>query len=61
VTKGIAEASAPHNVWITYSGLEEQHADVKLFLEKANHKNINAIIIIGTDDATIFEACQYSQ
>ncbi|MFG6090538.1 LacI family DNA-binding transcriptional regulator [Enterobacter soli] len=55
VTKGIAEASAPHNVWITYSGLEEQHADVKLFLEKANHKNINAIIIIGTDDATILK------
>lgn len=55
VTRGIAEASAPHNVWVTYSGLEEQHADVKLFLEKASHKDINAIIIIGTDDATIFK------
>lgn len=32
VTKGIAEASAPHNVWVSYCGLEEQHADVKLFL-----------------------------
>ncbi len=55
VTKGIAEASAPHNVWISYCGLEEQRADVKLFLEKASHKNINAIIIIGTDDSTIFK------
>lgn len=55
VTKGIAEASAPHNVWITYCGLEEQHADVKLFMEKASHKSINAIIIIGTDDSTIFK------
>ena len=53
VTKGIAEASAPHNVWISYCGLEEQRANVKLFLEKASHKNINAIIIIGTDDSTI--------
>ncbi|QMM51386.1 LacI family DNA-binding transcriptional regulator [Enterobacter sp. RHB15-C17] len=55
VTKGIAEASAPHDVWISYCGLEEQRADVKLFLEKAGHKNINAIIIIGTDDSTIFK------
>lgn len=55
VTKGIAEASAPHNVWISYCGLEEQNADVKLFMEKASHKNINAIIIIGTDDSTIFK------
>lgn len=55
MTKGIAEASAPHNVWVSYCGLEEQHANVKLFLEKASHKNINAIIIIGTDDSTIFK------
>lgn len=55
VTKGIAEASAPHNVWVSYCGLEEQHADVKLFMEKASHKSINAIIIIGTDDPTIFK------
>lgn len=55
MTKGIAEASAPHNVWISYCGLEEQNADVKLFMEKASHKNINAIIIIGTDDSTIFK------
>ncbi len=55
VTKGIAEACAPHNVWVSCCGLEEQHADVKLFMEKASHKNINAIIIIGTDDSTIFK------
>jgi hypothetical protein len=55
VTKGITEASAPHNVWVSCCGLEEQHADVKLFMEKASHKNINAIIIIGTDDSTIFK------
>ena len=55
VTKGIAEASAPHNVWISYCGLEEQRADVKLFLEKASQKNINAIVIIGTDDPTILK------
>ena len=55
MTKGIAEACAPHNVWVSCCGLEEQHADVKLFMEKASHKNINAIIIIGTDDSTIFK------
>lgn len=55
VTKGIAEACSPHNVWVSCCGLEEQHADVKLFMEKASQKNINAIIIIGTDDATIFK------
>lgn len=28
VTKGIAEACSPHNVWVSCCGLEEQHADV---------------------------------
>lgn len=55
VTKGIAEASAPHDVWITHCALEEQHADVKLFLEKAGQKSINAVVIIGTDDPTILK------
>ncbi|HEY1847441.1 MAG TPA: LacI family DNA-binding transcriptional regulator [Buttiauxella sp.] len=55
VTKGISEACAPHNVWVSYCGLEEQRADVKFFLEKASHKNINAIVIIGSDDSTIFK------
>lgn len=55
VTKGITEACAWHNVWVSCCGLEEQHADVKLFMEKASQKNINAIIIIGTDDSTIFK------
>ncbi|MFW0767998.1 LacI family DNA-binding transcriptional regulator [Trabulsiella odontotermitis] len=54
VTRGIAQALKPHNVWLSYCGLEEQRADVKLFLEKANHKDINAIIIIGCDDDTLF-------
>lgn len=55
VTKGITEACARHNVWVSCCGLEEQHADVKLFMEKASQKNINAIIIIGTDDSIIFK------
>ncbi|MGE6981151.1 LacI family DNA-binding transcriptional regulator [Kluyvera intermedia] len=55
VTKGIAEASAPHDVWVSHCALEEQRADVKLFLEKANQKNINAAVIIGTDDPTILK------
>lgn len=55
VTRGIADAIEPHDVYLTYCGLEEQDADIKLFLEKANNKNINAIIIIGTDDSTVFK------
>lgn len=54
VTRGIAEACASHDVHISYCPLEEQRADVKLFLEKAGAKNISAIIIIGTDDQAIF-------
>ncbi|KNC93099.1 LacI family DNA-binding transcriptional regulator [Trabulsiella odontotermitis] len=54
VTRGIAQALKPHNVWLSYCGLEEQRADIKLFLEKANHKDINAVIIIGCDDDTLF-------
>ncbi|MET6679406.1 LacI family DNA-binding transcriptional regulator [Citrobacter amalonaticus] len=53
VTRGIAEAVASHDVWVSYCGLDEQRADIKTFLEKANHKNINAIILIGIDDPTI--------
>ncbi|MRS15430.1 LacI family DNA-binding transcriptional regulator [Enterobacteriaceae bacterium RIT691] len=55
VTRGIADAVAPHDVYLTFCGLEEQDADIRVFLEKASHKNINAIIIIGTDDATVFK------
>lgn len=54
VTRGVAEACASHDVYISYCPLEEQRADVKLFLEKAGAKNISAIIIIGTDDQAIF-------
>lgn len=55
VTKGISEALAPYNVYLSFCGLEEQHADVRLFLDKARHKDINATLIIGTDDPTIFK------
>ncbi|MGP2448147.1 LacI family DNA-binding transcriptional regulator [Pantoea stewartii subsp. indologenes] len=54
VTRGIAEACASHDVHISYCPLEEQRADVKLFLEKAGAKSNDAIIIIGTDDQAIF-------
>ncbi|MDJ0036778.1 LacI family DNA-binding transcriptional regulator [Pantoea allii] len=54
VTRGIAEACATHDVHISYYPLEEQRADVKLFLEKAGAKSNDAIIIIGTDDQAIF-------
>ncbi|MDU6412472.1 MAG: LacI family DNA-binding transcriptional regulator [Yersiniaceae bacterium] len=54
VTRGIAEALAAHNVCLSYCGLEEQHADIEAFLDKAGNKQINAVIIIGTDDAAIF-------
>ncbi|WP_312947763.1 LacI family DNA-binding transcriptional regulator [Superficieibacter sp.] len=55
VTKGIADATAAHDVYLSYCGLEEQRPDLKLFLDRASNKNINAIIIIGTDDPTIFK------
>lgn len=55
VTRGIADAVEPHDVYLTFCGLEEQHADIKAFLDKANRKNINAIIIIGTDDSTVLK------
>lgn len=41
VTKGIAEAIAPYNVYLNYYGLEEQDADIKLFIDKVNNKSIN--------------------
>ncbi|TDN49450.1 LacI family transcriptional regulator [Buttiauxella sp. JUb87] len=53
VIKGIVEAIAPHDIYIRYCGLEEQQADLKLFLKKASDSNINAMIIIGVDDPTI--------
>lgn len=53
VIKGIVEAIAPHDIYIRYCGLEEQQADLELFLKKASDSNINAIIILGVDDPTI--------
>ena len=58
VTRGIAEAVSPHDVYVSYCGLDEQRADIKVFLEKVSHKNINAIIIIGIDDPTIHKLAQ---
>lgn len=58
VTRGIADAVAPHDVYLTWCGLDEQRADIKIFLEKANNKNINAIILIGIDDPTIHKLAQ---
>ncbi|SNY68470.1 LacI family DNA-binding transcriptional regulator [Enterobacter sp. CC120223-11] len=58
VTRGIADAIEPHDVYLTFCGLEEQDADIKVFLEKASNKNINAIIIIGTDDPTVLKLAQ---
>lgn len=55
VTRGVAEALANHDVYLSYCGLEEQRADIKSFIEKANNKNINAIILIGIDDPTILK------
>lgn len=58
VTRGIAEAIAPHDVYLSYCGLDEQRADIKVFQEKANNKNINAIILIGIDDPTVHKLAQ---
>jgi len=53
VTRGIAEAVEQHNIYLTYCGLEEDHSDIKTFLERTSNKNINAIIIIGVDDPMV--------
>lgn len=58
VTRGIAEAVAPHDVYVSYCGLDEQRADIKAFLDKVSHKNINAIILIGIDDPTVHKLAQ---
>ena len=58
MTRGIAEAIAPHDVYLSYCGLDEQRADIKVFQEKANNKNINAIILIGIDDPTVHKLAQ---
>ena len=53
VMSGIAEAVEHYNIHLTYCGLEEDHSDINIFLEKTNNKNVNAVIIIGVDDPTI--------
>lgn len=58
VTRGIAEATSAHDVYLSYCSLEEQEADLALFLAKAGHKTINALIIIGVDDPAIHRLAQ---
>nr|WP_318383237.1 LacI family DNA-binding transcriptional regulator [uncultured Enterobacter sp.] len=58
VTRGIADAIAAHDVYLSYCSLEEQHADIALFMEKVGNKNINALIIIGVDDPTVLRLAE---
>ncbi|WEF28935.1 LacI family DNA-binding transcriptional regulator [Klebsiella aerogenes] len=53
VIKGISDTVERHNVYLNYCGLEEDHSDIKVFLERINNKNVNAAIIIGVDDPTV--------
>jgi len=55
VTRGIADATAAHDVYLSYCSLEEQDADLARFLAKASHKNSHALIIIGVDDPAVFD------
>lgn len=58
VTRGIADATAPHDVHLSYCCLEEQDADLALFLAKAGKKNISALMIIGVDDPAVHRLAQ---
>ena len=53
VIRGVSEAVEQNNIHLVYCGLEEDHSDIKTFLDKTSHKNINAVIIIGVDDPTV--------
>ncbi|MGP2731109.1 LacI family DNA-binding transcriptional regulator, partial [Serratia marcescens] len=50
VIQGIAAALMEHEVRIRYCGLEEQHSDGALFLEKMSDPHTEAALIIGIDD-----------
>lgn len=58
VTRGIAGATAAHDVHLSYCSLEEQDADLARFLAKAGHKNISALIMIGIDDPAVHRLAQ---
>ncbi|OJH84703.1 LacI family transcriptional regulator [Serratia marcescens] len=53
VIQGIAAALMQHEVRIRYCGLEEQHSDGALFLEKMSDPHTEAALIIGIDDEHI--------
>lgn len=53
VIKGIVEATTPHDVYLHYCALEEEQADIPLFLQRMNHAKTQAAIIIGIDDPTL--------
>lgn len=53
VIQGIAAALMEHEVRIRYCGLEEQHSDGALFLEKMSDPHTEAALIIGIDDEHI--------
>ncbi len=53
VIQGIAAALMEHEVRIRYCGLEEEHSDGALFLEKMSDPHTEAALIIGIDDEHI--------
>ena len=53
VIQGIAAALMQHEVRIRYCGLEEQHSDGALSLEKMSDPHTEAALIIGIDDEHI--------
>ncbi len=53
VIQGVQEAIAPHDVQLHSCALEEQHADVPLFLEKITASGAQAIILLGIDDPVV--------
>jgi DNA-binding LacI/PurR family transcriptional regulator len=53
VIQGIAAALMQHEVRIRYCGLEEQHSDGALFLEKMSDPHTEAALLIGIDDEHI--------
>jgi len=53
VIQGITAALAQHEVRIRYCGLEEEHSDGALFLEKMSDPQTEAALIIGIDDEHI--------
>lgn len=55
IIEGIAQTVEPHDVYLSYCGMEEYRSDLKLFIEKASNKNISAIIFIGIDDTNVLK------